>query len=456
MIPGLGKEVITLGSAPDNDVVLQGPGVAPHHARIVKQGAALSFVDLGRGAVARPTARPLAAAAARALRLPDGVRARASPVPLAHPAIALMLMSPGQLQAPRGQVIVGRDASRASLVIAHAAVSGAARDGHARPHDGRRSRARRAARGSPASRSRRTSPPRSIPTASSRSAPCPSPCRCSCRSPRPRPRAWCRSKGRRCRCRWRRHRSRGISASERVRARQSRSPGQATGQPDGAQSPRAKHRTVIGELSLDQLQSSAISIGRTPDNQIVVTHPQVSLRSTRRSSRQGERALPRGPRLRERHVRPRPAPRPGQRVPVQNGEKVFIGPMPLLIHIAESQVNVVVEDQAEWAGKPLYEIEAWDLFLEVPDRDDKGQMKMLLDHVSLQGAPGGHDRAHGPVGRRQDDAAPHAQRLPAADERAGAHQRRGPLHSSTTRSAAASATSRRTTSSTPSSPSSRR
>ena len=45
--------------------------------------------------------------------------------------------------------------------------------------------------------------------------------------------------------------------------------------------------------------------------------------------------------------------------------------MPLLIHIGDSRVNVVVEDQADWAGKPLYEIEGWDLFLEVPDRDDK-------------------------------------------------------------------------------------
>ncbi len=47
--------------------------------------------------------------------------------------------------------------------------------------------------------------------------------------------------------------------------------------------------------------------------------------------------------------------------------------MPLLIHIADGRVNVVVEDQANWAGKPLYEIEAWDLFLEVPDRDDKAR-----------------------------------------------------------------------------------
>ena len=46
-------------------------------------------------------------------------------------------------------------------------------------------------------------------------------------------------------------------------------------QPDNG---RNKHRTVIGELSLDVLQSSMITIGRTPDNQIVVPHPQVSAR----------------------------------------------------------------------------------------------------------------------------------------------------------------------------------
>jgi len=35
-----------------------------------------------------------------------------------------MLMSAGRLQAPRGQVVIGRDAARASLVITHGAVSG--------------------------------------------------------------------------------------------------------------------------------------------------------------------------------------------------------------------------------------------------------------------------------------------------------------------------------------------
>ena len=87
----------------------------------------------------------------------------------------------------------------------------------------------------------------------------------------------------------------------------------------------------------------------------------------------------------------------------------------LLIHLAESRVNVVVEDQANWAGKPLYEIEAWDLYLEVPDRDNKSARRRSCSTTFVQGDARRHDRAHGPLRRGQDDAALGAQRLPAAD-----------------------------------------
>ena len=85
-------------------------------------------------------------------------------------------------------------------------------------------------------------------------------------------------------------------------------------------------------------------------------------------------------------------------MPIANGEKIFIGPMPLVIQVAGQQVNVVVEDQASWAGKPLYEIEAWDLFLSVPDRDNKAQQKVLLDHVSFKAMPGDMIALMGPSG----------------------------------------------------------
>ena len=48
MIPGFAKDDISIGSAPDNDVVLGGAGVAPHHARIIKRDGALYFVDGGQ------------------------------------------------------------------------------------------------------------------------------------------------------------------------------------------------------------------------------------------------------------------------------------------------------------------------------------------------------------------------------------------------------------------------
>jgi ABC-type multidrug transport system ATPase subunit len=89
---------------------------------------------------------------------------------------------------------------------------------------------------------------------------------------------------------------------------------------------------------------------------------------------------------------------PGQRVPVENGEKVFIGPMPLVIQMAGQEVAVVVEDSAHWAGRPLYEIEAWDLTLQVPDRDNPSSLKTLLDHVSFKALPGDLIALMGPSG----------------------------------------------------------
>ena len=81
--------------------------------------------------------------------------------------------------------------------------------------------------------------------------------------------------------------------------------------------------------------------------------------------------------------------------------------MPVLIQIAGQQVNVVVEDQqASWAGKPLYDIEAWDLSLEVPDRDDKSKMKVLLDHVSFKAMPGDMIALGSPAGTNIERANP--------------------------------------------------
>ncbi len=88
----------------------------------------------------------------------------------------------------------------------------------------------------------------------------------------------------------------------------------------------------------------------------------------------------------------------GQRVAINNGEKVFIGPMPLVIQVEASEVAVIVEDSAQWQGRPLYEIEAWDLVMQVSDRDNSSDTKTLLDHVSFKALPGDLIALMGPSG----------------------------------------------------------
>src|SRR5580658_6157854 len=114
MIPAFGKEQVAIGSAPDNDVVLMAP-VAPHHARIIRQNSQLFLVDLAAGPTTANGA-PIGPQQPVPFDFRTAFAVAGVPVPLAHPAISTMLMSPGNLPAPRGQVVVGRDAARASLV----------------------------------------------------------------------------------------------------------------------------------------------------------------------------------------------------------------------------------------------------------------------------------------------------------------------------------------------------
>jgi ABC-type multidrug transport system ATPase subunit/pSer/pThr/pTyr-binding forkhead associated (FHA) protein len=373
-----GRDHVTIGSAPDCDVVLQGPGVAPRHAQIVRKGGQLFFVDQGAGS-SSANGTPIAAQQPVPFDFRTVFVVGAVPVPLPHPAICTMLMSPGQAGAPPGHLVVGRDAARASLVIAHAAVSGQ----HATVMLDRMQAVDHGSTSGTWVGGRQLVPNQPTPI---------DPNGVVAFGPVPVP----------------------VSVLGQIaqQGRAGSSPAIAPGtqghpaalgtaaapvQGPGSPEPRRKHQTIIGELHLDQLQSNVIGIGRTPDNQIVVNHPQVSSKHAQivkvgsdlfledRGSANG--TFVRGQRL-----------GPGQRVPVASGEKVFIGPMPLVINIGESRVHVVVEDQADWAGKPLYEIEGWDLFLEVPDRDDTAKNKVLLDHVSFKALPGDMIALMGPSG----------------------------------------------------------
>ncbi|HEY2514744.1 MAG TPA: FHA domain-containing protein, partial [Polyangiaceae bacterium] len=361
MIPGLGKEQLTLGSAPDCDVVVQGPGVAPRHARLLKVQGNLQFVDLGV-APSAANGQPVAPNQPVPFDFRTQFTLGQTPVPLAHPAIALMIMAPGAAPAPRGQIILGREAARASLVLSHPAVSGA----HALVMLDRMQVVDQGSTSGTYVAGQRIPPNTPVPF---------DPNGVLAFGPVPVPvsvlvqiaqavatGAFPQS-----------------SAQPAVAAPPPAGGGGGGGQPsipDGQAGQAArKHRTVIGELSLEKMGASAtIAIGRTPDNQIVVSHAQVSSKHAQIVKEGSNLFLVDLGSANGTYVRGQRIP-PNQRVPVQNDERVYIGPMPLVLHVVGNQVNVVVEDQAGWAGKPLYEIEAWDLFLEVPDRDRKGEMK---------------------------------------------------------------------------------
>jgi ABC-type multidrug transport system ATPase subunit len=161
---------------------------------------------------------------------------------------------------------------------------------------------------------------------------------------------------------------------------------------------KPKHKTVIGQLAFGAGGGgSQKTIGRTPDNDIQIPSPQISSRHAVLHSMGGQLFLEDRGSANGTYVRGQRIP-PGQRVPVQNGEKVFIGPMPLVLQVAGQEVAVVVEDTAHWEGRPLYEIEAWDLVSQVPDRDNPSELKTLLDHVSFKALPGDFIALMGPSG----------------------------------------------------------
>ncbi|HEY1960554.1 MAG TPA: FHA domain-containing protein [Polyangiaceae bacterium] len=364
----IGRDQITIGSAPTCDVVLQAPGVAALHARIVKQAGALALIDAGAGPTFANGA-PVAPNQPVPFDFRTVFAVGQANVPLAHPAIVSMLMAPGQLAGvPRGHVVVGRDPARATLVLAHAAVSSQ----HATVMLDRMMAVDHASTSGTYVGGQKIPPNQPTPV---------DPNGIVSFGPVPVPISLLGQ----------------MAASLGPTGPAPNPPTAAMPQQDAQPPPGRRHRTVIGELNMAQLLGGIITIGRTPDNQIVVAHPQVSSRHAQ-IVREGEALYIQD--LRSANgtfVRGARVP-PGQRVPIQNGEKVQIGPMPLLVQIAGQQVNVVVEDAQNWAGKPLYEIEAWDLLLDVPDRDRRGQTKTLLDHVSFKALPGDMIALMGPSG----------------------------------------------------------
>jgi ABC-type multidrug transport system ATPase subunit/pSer/pThr/pTyr-binding forkhead associated (FHA) protein len=362
MVPGFGKQRIVIGSGPSCDIRLGGAGVQPEHAAIVHEGGGkLMFVDGGAG----PTAAnglQIAPGSAVPFDFRTQFHVGEAVVPNAHPALALMLMQAGELPPQKNEVVFGRDPARTNIVIQHPNVSGV----HAKF----------------------TLNPLAVIDQESTSGTWLDRERLAPRTSRPlEPHAYV---------------ALGpiavpvalvLQLASQLNARVAQEPAA-----DHSAQPARKHKTVIGQIQLGTPGAKPFkTIGRTPDNDIVLPLPQVSSRHAILHVSTSELALEdrgsaNGTFVRGQRIAP------GQRVPVQNGEKVFIGPMPLVIQMADREVEVVVEDAAHWAGRPLYEIEAWDLTLQVPDRDNPREVKTLLDHVSFKALPGDLIALMGPSG----------------------------------------------------------
>jgi ABC-type multidrug transport system ATPase subunit/pSer/pThr/pTyr-binding forkhead associated (FHA) protein len=387
MVPGFGKQTITVGSAPHADIRLGGPGVAPEHARIVHQGGGtLLLVDLGAGPTLANGA-PVAAGSSVAFDFRTQFVVGQASIPNAHPAIVLMLLEVGKAPAVSGQITFGREPAQSNVVIHHPNVSAK----HATfqlqtlgvvDHQ--------STSGTYVDR-QRIPPNQPHPL---------TPHAFVSLGPVSLPVSLVQQLAQ----------GLGVAGSSAgaaqatgvaqqfapVGAAQAVAPGAPQADSSAA---KPKHKTVIGQLQLGGggAGGGLKSIGRTPDNDIQIANPQISSRHAVLHSVGGQLFLEDRGSANGTYVRGQRIP-PGQRVPVQNGEKVFIGPMPLVLQVAGQEVAVIVEDAAQWEGRPLYEIEAWDLVSQVPDRDNPSELKTLLDHVSFKALPGDFIALMGPSG----------------------------------------------------------
>lgn len=379
MFEDLGKQVIWVGNSADVEVRVSGGGVQPRHARIIQEGGKL-FFENGTGP-ASCNGQPLAPNGRAEFDFNAEFKVGDAVVPLAHPAIVQMLMGRGELVMQPGTLTVGRDPSRCHIVIRHPNVSGrhATLTSHPLAVTDHGSTS-----GTWTNRQRFS--PNQVHGLDVNSilaiGPVPLPVSLALRlmgetSARP--------------------------ATAQVAAPGA---GQATGamsnvaaSATGEQGSR-RHRTVLGQMAMTGSSEQTQTIGRTANNDIVLGQPQVSSRHALLHHVGGKLFIEDAGSANGTFVRGQRIAA-GQRVAVSPGEKVFIGPMPLLLQAVEhsQEIAVVVEDQQhDWAGRPLYEIEAWDLCLQVPDRDNPSELKTLLDHVSFKAMPGDFIALMGPSG----------------------------------------------------------
>jgi ABC-type multidrug transport system ATPase subunit len=163
----------------------------------------------------------------------------------------------------------------------------------------------------------------------------------------------------------------------------------------------APSRTMFGSIDLSGAGKAIAMIGRLPTCDIVLPYPQVSGRHTSVMKAQdgvnllvGDLGSTNGTYINGQRLAP------GAPVTVPPKTRVFIGPYPVIVDLVGNSVSAYVEQQAnqQFESANLVAIEALDILLKVPDRENKAKDKVLLNHVTFKAQPGDLIALMGPSG----------------------------------------------------------
>jgi len=174
---------------------------------------------------------------------------------------------------------------------------------------------------------------------------------------------------------------------------------QGQGSQQGGPPAGSPNRTMFGTFDLSGGGKAIAMIGRLPSCDIVLPYPQVSSRHTSVMKSPdgnlliGDLGSTNGTYVNGQRLSP------GSPVPVAPKTKIFIGPYPVVVDLQGNSITAYIEQEnQQFQSANLVEIEALDLLLEVPDREDKTKNKKLLNHVTFKALPGDLIALMGPSG----------------------------------------------------------
>jgi len=379
LLARLSRQTIRVGSSTACEIHVEGPGVAPVHAEVIHQGGGKVTLVPSAAGDTFIKGQKLAPGQATPFDFRTPFHLGEVPLPLTHPDLCLMFMSRGFLPIQGKELVVGRDPERCHLVLSSPGVSGAHAtlqlDGPAKVRDD----------GSTSGTwldGKRVAAGEAVPVddeAIVALGPLPLPIGLARAllaefdvAPKEAPAYIARTQAM-------------AQRTEERRAMPSRLPSL----------PAERHRTVMGTVKMAGARSH--SVGRKSDCDIVLDYPQISAHHANlllvgEQVFLSDAASELGTSVRGSRIKP------GQQARVSDGERVHFGPLQAIIKIEGESIEVLVEDQEDWAGRPLFDIAASHVSVQVPDRDNPSQTKTLLDNVSFKALPGDLVALMGPSG----------------------------------------------------------